>query len=155
MSKQATETVNPHLRQLRIAMITGNSTPIMEWFNGLWKQLKVVETNVYGSKGGEFIYYINTTTDEREVVFYHNSNGETFWCNHPLYWEILHDTFGIGYKPAQEITKMLMDDVLNTSIAPPSYPFDYHLAHKALGAIVEVKPFPQIMSTLLKKVFGR
>lgn len=109
------------IRQIRIDLITGESNHIVDWFNGIWHQIIIVEVNVYHSRGCEFIYY--KYIDNKKICIFYQDSNDDFWCNHEQYWKLfpIEDNFTISL-----ITKILIDNALqdmgNTQlIASPWY----------------------------------
>jgi hypothetical protein len=109
-------------RQVQIAIITDMPNPIVDWFNGIWNQLDIIETDVYHSNGGEIIYY-RTIDGKKTMIFYQDDDSGKFWCNYIHYWIILTENYNLSYKEIQSITKILIDNALNNnsefSIAAP------------------------------------
>ena len=113
------------LRQLKIDLITSDYNPILEWFNDLWSHLYVIEADVCHEDGGEFIYYriINNV----KVYIFYQDNSNKFWCNYKHYWLNFVSKFNLEYSEIQSITKMLIENSLNNSIAPnPIYTHVYN-----------------------------
>ena len=105
------------IRQLSIDLITDAHNPIIEWFNDLWSKLYVIETDVYHKEGGEFIYYMNN--DEKLWIFLQDDESNLFWCNYDTYWSILESKFKFNYDDIQYLTKFLVENALNNSVATP------------------------------------
>ena len=103
------------VRQLQIDMITDTPNPIIDWFNDLWSNLHVVQANVYHDRGNEFIYY-KIKHDMVLVIFYQDKKSYLFTGHYKYYWSILQDKFKLKYPDVQEVTKLLVESVMGTSI---------------------------------------
>ena len=108
------------IRQLKIYMISEESNPILEWFNDLWNKLSIVETNVYHKDGGEFIYYY-IEDDKKQWIFFQDNKNDKFYCNYKHYWLILSSNFKLNSIGVQSITKFLVENALNNSVATPCF----------------------------------
>ena len=105
-------------RQLSIDLITDTPNEIIVWFNDLWSKLYIIETDVYHNDGGEIIYYIIMGGKKQWIFFQDNENGR-FWCDYDNYWSILQYRFYCEYNDIQAITKILVENALNNSVATP------------------------------------
>ena len=119
-------------RQLKIDLITDTPNDIIVWFNELWLQILVIETNVYHNNGGEIIYYINDNHN-KQWIFFREDITNQFWCNYNYYWRILDNKYDIKYSDIQCVTKVLVENVLNTNntiknvvIPPPTSETFFH-----------------------------
>lgn len=109
---------NTIVRQLKIDLITDTPNRIIEWFNGIWNTLCIIETNVYHKDGEEFVYYVVNDLG-KQWFFYQDDKNDRFWCNYNHYWAFLENKLSINYSGIQEITKLLVDNALNNSVATP------------------------------------
>ena len=106
------------IRQLQIDLITDTPNDIITWFNDLWSKLYIIETDVYHNDGGELIYY--TIIDGINYwTFYQDNANERFWCDYENYWSDLEFKFKFEYNGIQSITKVLVENALNNSVATP------------------------------------
>ncbi len=108
---------NPLARQLSIDFITDTPNPIIEWFSTLWSTLLVIETDVYHDEGGELIYY-RIVDGKKQWIFYQDSSTD-YWCNDELYWTFLVTQFKVNWGDISAITKVLVENSLQASIAEP------------------------------------
>ena len=104
-------------RQVSVDLITDTPNEIIEWFNNLWSKLCIIETNVHHNMGGEIIYYTNN--EEKHWIFYEDDKDDKFWCNIERYWLIMETKFNINYIDIQLLTKLLVENALNNTIAIP------------------------------------
>ncbi len=103
------------IRQLKIAMITGEPNAIIQWFESkVWKKIKISTCDVINDNGSEIIYH--TTY---EVLFYYNKDMQCFRVNIEL-WKELREWFGLNYPKFSEVIKLLMESYLNHPIPAPS-----------------------------------
>ncbi len=109
------------IRQINIDLITDRPNPIIEWFNVLWDQLYIIETDVYHNNGGEFIYF-QIIDEQKKMIFYQDNNNSKFWCNHNQYWSILTSKFNIGYVTIQSLTKVLVENALTNNVIETAHP---------------------------------
>ena len=115
---------NSIIRQLKIDLITDTSNAIINWFNDLWSKLYIIETDVHHNDGGEFLYYMNN--DEKYWIFLRDDKKEKFWCNYSNYWSLLESKFNLNYGDIQELTKFLVENALNNTVATPGHFFNTH-----------------------------
>lgn len=113
--------INPAIRELKIALITGEPNYILDWFNDLWNKLTVVETDIYHDNGGgEFIYYLKDGYDIKWIFYYDKPNNLLYceWCN---FWSILRDKFNLEYieptglDEVLIVTQLLLENALGVS----------------------------------------
>ena len=97
------------LRDIKLDLLMGNQNPIVNLFNQITKDLKIINCNVYNEEGLEFIYYQPSTN---EWIFYQDSKNEKFWCNFNSYWSFFESDLGLKYQEIQAITKYLVEDAL-------------------------------------------
>jgi hypothetical protein len=119
------------IRQLKIDQITDTPNPTLEWFNELWSSLSVVQTNVYNTIGGEYIYYIkdNYPNDliNKIPVFYINYTMNQIHYDYDHYSSHFYTNEPIDYIPSdrlKDLTKLLLSTVLPGNILTP---IEYHL----------------------------
>ena len=105
------------LRDLKLDIVMGNETPIIDKFNEITKDLKVIKTDVYEKHGQEYILY----NKNNEWIFYQDVKNEDFWCNYKLYWSFFKEEFGLKYKEIQEITKYMVEDTLKIKVDTPTF----------------------------------
>lgn len=109
--------INNLIRQIQIDLITNDTNPIVEWFNNLWNKLDVIKTNVYHINCGEIVYYLNG--NRKQYIFYQDDENDRFWCNSDHYWKILINDFNLNYNEIQTVTKLLVENALNKTVATP------------------------------------
>ena len=107
------------VRQLNIDIITDTPNPIVEWFNDIWSRLYIIETNVFHKNGKEFIYYIIDDDKKRGFFFFQDNKNDKFWCDYDKYWSVLTSKFSLNYHDIQMVTKLLVENALNNSVATP------------------------------------
>ena len=135
---------NPLVRQMQIDLITDVHNPIVEWFNDIWSKLYVIEINVYNDSS-ELIYYIdNNVIDNKPKhwIFYQDKKDNSFWCNYDHYWSILKTKSNLTYTDIQYITKFLVENALNNSIATPGFVLSSNKLNNALNNTNNVIPKP-------------
>lgn len=103
------------IRDIQIDLIMDNKNPIIDMFNGIWDNLSIVEVDVYHNKGGEFIYY----NKDNKWIFFRDDKKKKFWCNYTRYWLIFQSNFNHNNIDIQGITKLLVENALNSSISKP------------------------------------
>ena len=108
---------NSIIRQMKIDLITDTHNPIIEWFNNIWSNLDVIETDVCHRKGGEIIYY-KTVNGTKKTIFFRDDKNRFFVASHELYWQHL-DSFNMDYQMNKKITKFLVESKLNEEISLP------------------------------------
>ena len=104
---------NSIVRQLNIDLITDEPNPLLNWFNSIWSQLNIIETDVYHNDGGELIYY-KIFDNVEKMIFYQDNKNDIFWCSYDNYWSILENMLIRDYYIIHDITKLLVDNALNT-----------------------------------------
>ena len=103
------------IRQLQIDLITNDYNPIIYWFdNNIWSNIKIMEVDVLHKNGGELIYYI-VIDNIKKWIFYRNDEFDKFLCNYDYYWSFLETRFYFNYKDIQNVTKMLIYNVMDNS----------------------------------------
>ncbi len=105
------------VRQLKIALITGEQNTIKDWFDGFLVKLTVVETNVYRAGSGEFIYYYDG--DIEKIIFFRDDREGKFYCNVQFYWNHLVFHYYLNSNSIEEITKILVDNAFGIDIKTP------------------------------------
>lgn len=110
---------NPAVRRLQIDMIADTPNPIIEWFDDLWNKLTVIHMNVYHTKGGEYIYYLNDGYDN-QWIFYRDDNTNVFYCNWFEVWRVLGTRFSLDYNDeVPVVVQMLIENKLGIPIITP------------------------------------
>jgi hypothetical protein len=99
-------------------MITDTPNVIIQFFNSIWFNLCVIETNVYHQNGGEIIYYLDNGSSKQWIFFQDNKN-DRFWCNNVHFWSFFDMELSIPYGGVQTIVKMLVENGLNNNITTP------------------------------------
>lgn len=107
------------VRKIKIDMITDSPNSIIKYFMGLWEKLSVVETNVYHTNGGEYIYYKDVGNMLKQWIFYRDDKNRIFWANFDHYWEYLEVEFDLNYTEAQITTQALIRIVLSDDKVKP------------------------------------
>ncbi len=113
-------------RQLKIDMITDVPNPIIVWFNKYWKNLKVIQTDVYHNNGGEFIYYIINPSYKGsiQVMFFRDDAKGKFWvCN--VFWRVtqqyVQNKYNVlsDYQLTRIVIKLLVESTVDSHIGMP------------------------------------
>lgn len=107
--------MNQFTRDIQIDLIMGNKNPIVDTFDDVWEDLRVIELDVYHTDGGEFIYY----NSKKEWIFFRDDKNEKFWCHFERYWRIFEDMFKLEYKEIRGLTKILVENALSNTIKTP------------------------------------
>ena len=102
------------LRDIKLDLLMGNQNPIVNLFNQITKDIKIINTNVYNKDGLEFIYH-----KDGEWIFYQDAKNEEFWCNFSTYWSFFECKLGLEYLEIQSITKYLVEEALKREVATP------------------------------------
>ena len=108
--------INKLIRQIKIDLVLNNPNDIIEWFNGIWSKIHLIETDVYHKDMNELIYYI-IIDGKKQWIFYQDRKNERFWCNYNNYWSIISTRFYCEYDAIQAITKVLVENALNNSVS--------------------------------------
>ncbi len=125
------------LRKLKIDLITDAPNSIVEWFNDIWKNLHVVQANVYHDMGGEYIYYLDDNIGSRKYIFFYDENGGIFYSSSRRYHEILESKLDTIYREYQSITKLLVENAIEKKIAQSA-------VNDSIEAGIPIKP-PQLV----------
>jgi hypothetical protein len=104
------------LRDIKLDLLMGNQNPIVDLFNQITKDIKIINTNVYNEEGLEFIYYQPSTN---EWIFFQDAKNDNFWCNFATYWSFFESKLGLEYLEIQAITKYLVEDALKKEVSTP------------------------------------
>lgn len=104
------------LRDIKLDLLMGNQNPIVDLFNQITKDIKIINTNVYNEEGLEFIYYQPSTN---EWIFYQDAKNGEFWCNFSTYWSFFECKLGLEYLEIQAITKYLVEEALKREVTTP------------------------------------
>ena len=102
------------LRDIKLDLLMGKENPIVNLFNQITKDLKIINCEVYHKDGLEFIYH-----KDGEWIFYQNCKNEKFWTHYYRYWEILESEFSLEYEEIQAITKLLVEEALKREVGTP------------------------------------
>ena len=105
-------------RQVQIDLITDTYNPIVEWFDALWSETTILETNVYHNGGGEFIYYV-IMDDQKKIVFYRDDNAGDFWCDYKIYWARMSRQFNLTSIGVQNVTSVMIQKHLDEDYSIP------------------------------------
>ncbi len=108
------------IRDIKIDIITGNQNQILNLFNKITKDIKIINCNVYNECGLEFIYFVPKSNKDYEWIFYQDVKNDRFWCNYTTYWSIF-EKLGLNYLEIQSITKYLVEEKINQDISYPLY----------------------------------
>ena len=103
------------LRSVQIDLVTDTPNDIVTWFEDLWSELHMVNVNVYGNSGREFILY---TIDGENIPLFYINTGE-FWCDFKNYWNIMETRFNLDYAEISNITKLLVERTITCDIGFP------------------------------------
>ena len=107
---------NSRVRDIKLDLLMGNQNPIVDLFNQITKDIKIINTNVYNEEGLEFIYYQPSTN---EWIFFQDAKNDNFWCNFATYWSFFEYKIGLEYLEIQAITKYLVE-ALKREVGTPS-----------------------------------
>jgi hypothetical protein len=88
------------LRDIKLDLLMGNQNPIVNLFNQITNDLKIINCDVYHDQGLEFIYFSGD-----QWIFYQDFDNEEFWCNYERYWSFFETNLGLEYGDIQEVTK--------------------------------------------------
>ena len=102
------------LRDIKLDLLFGKQNPIVNLFNQITKDIKIINCEVYHKEGIEFIYY-----KDDQWIFYQDCNNEEFWCNHDIYWSLFESNFDLEYEDIQSITKYLVEEALKREVDTP------------------------------------
>jgi len=105
-----------NIRDLKLDLVLGNKNTIIDKFNEITKNLKVINTKVYVDHGQELIFY----NENSEWIFYQDLKNEDFWCNYKLYWSFFEDKC-LKYEEIQEITKYMVEETLKIKVDTPTH----------------------------------
>jgi len=104
------------IRDIKIDIVMGNQNPIVDLFNEITKDLRIINCNVYNKDGLEFIY----CNKDDKWIFYQDAKNGKFWCVYERYWEIFKSKFNLKYTEIQAITKLLVEETLKLQVDTPS-----------------------------------
>ena len=99
------------LRDIKLDLLMGNQNPIVDLFNQITKDIKIINCEVYHKEGIEFIYFSGD-----KWIFYQDCNNEEFWCNYDIYWSLFESNFDLEYDDIQEVTKFLVEEALKREV---------------------------------------
>ncbi len=103
------------VRDIKIDMLMGNQNPLVDLFNEITKDLRIINCDVYNNDESEFIYY----NREGKWIFYQDVKNEEFWCDYKRYWEIFKSKFNLKYEEIGAITKLLVEEALKREVDTP------------------------------------
>ena len=110
------------LRDIKLDLLMGNQNPIVDLFNQITKDIKIINTNVYNEEGLEFIYSQPSTN---EWIFFQDAKNDNFWCNFATYWSFFECKLGLEYLEIQAITKYLVEESLKREVSTPYIPMKH------------------------------
>ena len=99
------------LRDIKLDLLMGNQNPIVDLFNQITKDIKIINTNVYNEEGLEFIYH-----KDGKWIFFHDVKNGKFWCSNARYWTLFTSKFDLSYEEIQNITKFLVEEELKREV---------------------------------------
>ena len=112
------------LRDIKLDLLMGNQNPIVDLFNKITKDIKIINTNVYNEDGLEFIYFAPAESSENynkdvQWIFYQDCKNEKFWTHYSGYWSLFESNFHLKYEEIQAITKVLVEEALKREVGTP------------------------------------
>ena len=110
------------IRDIKIDIVMGNQNPIVDLFNEITKDLRIINCNVYNKDGLEFIY----CNKDDGCIFYQDAKNGKFWCDYERYWEIFKSKFRLKYTEIQSITKFLVEETLKQEVDTPESRYRIH-----------------------------
>jgi hypothetical protein len=102
------------LRDIKLDLLMGNQNPIVDLFNKITKDIKIINCHVYNNEGLEFIYH-----KDGQWIFYQDCKNEKFWTNYYKYWSLFESNLRLEYKEIQAITKYLVEEALKREVSTP------------------------------------
>ena len=99
------------LRDIKLDLLMGKENPIVNLFNQITKDLKIIKCEVYHKEGIEFIYFSGD-----QWIFYQDCDNEEFWCNYDIYWSLFESNLNLEYDDIQEVTKFLVEQNLKREL---------------------------------------
>ncbi len=101
------------IRQLKIALITGEPNEIIHWFeNNIWNKLKATQLDFQEDRNA-IVYHIDHT-----VIFYYNDIN--FKAHSILWSDYLRPVFVLNYAKGVIIIHLLLESYLNHTIPVPT-----------------------------------
>ena len=141
------------LRDIKLDLLMGNQNPIVNLFNQITKDIKIINTNVYHDQGLEFIYFSGD-----QWIFYQDFDNEEFWCNYERYWSFFETNLGLEYGDIQEVTKYLVEEALKREVGTPikqlwetKYPVEEALKREVSTSILVVNNRNSVVKNSLKR----
>ena len=118
------------LRDIKLDLLMGNQNPIVDLFNQITKDIKIINTNVYNEDGLEFIYFAPAESSENynkdvQWIFYQDCKNEKFWTHYSGYWSLFESNFHLKHEEIQAITKVLVEEALKREVSTPYIPMKY------------------------------
>ncbi len=106
------------IRDIKIDLLMGVQNPIVDLFNEITADIRIINCDVYRKDGLEFIYFVPTKSEgkEWEWVFYQDAKNGKLWCNYAKYWSIFESNFNLKYQEVQDLTKFLVEEALNREV---------------------------------------
>ncbi len=96
------------IRDIKIDLLLGAQNPIVDLFQEIAKDLRILNCNVYNEDGLEFIYF----NKENQWIFFQDAKNGKFWAHYKRYWERFEYQLQLKYKEIQALTKFLVEDAL-------------------------------------------
>lgn len=141
------------IRDIKLDLLMGNQNPIVNLFNQITKDIKIINTNVYHDQGLEFIYFSGD-----QWIFYQDFDNEEFWCNYERYWSFFETNLGLEYGDIQEVTKYLVEEALKREVDTPnemlfkiSYKVEEALKREVSTSILVVNNRNSVVKNALKR----
>ena len=100
------------LRDIKLDLLMGKENPIVNLFNQITNDLKIINCEVYHKEGIEFIYFSGD-----KGIFYQDCDYEEFWCNYDIYWSLFGSNLNLEHDDIQEVTKFLVEEVLKRELS--------------------------------------
>lgn len=109
------------VRDIKLDILMGNQNPIVDLFNEIIDDIRIINCDVYNNNGLEFIYF-----KDNEWIFYQDIKKKSFWCHNDRYWLKFKDEFKLEYEVIQSITKYLVEEALKSELDAPSILFKHN-----------------------------
>ena len=145
------------LRDIKLDLLMGKENQIVNLFNQITKDIKIINTNVYHDQGLEFIYFSGD-----QWIFYQDFDNEEFWCNYERYWSFFETNLGLEYGDIQEVTKYLVEEALKREVGTPikqlwetKYPVEEALKREVSTSILVVNNRNSVVKNSLKREINK
>ena len=102
------------IRDIKLDLLMGKQNPIVNLFNQITKDIKIINCEVYHKEGIEFIYFSGD-----QWIFYQDCQDGEFWCNYTRYWSLFESNLKLEYGEIQAITKYLVEEALKREVDTP------------------------------------